>query len=336
MTKIAFQKPSGESYLGDSLELIQDKAFLKKYKGKINLIFTSPPFSLISKKKYGNEYGNEYILWLKKFAKPLTDLLTEDGSIVIEIGNAWEKGTPTFSTVPIEALLEFKKEANLHLCQEFICHNPGRLPSPAAWVTVERIRVKDSFTRIWWLSKNPNPKSDNRNILVNYSASMRNKIKKGMMHSGKRPSGHYIRDNFYNNKNVGSISPNFLNLFEDEYMYETAENTLSIPNSSIQKVYNDFCVNNNLQRHPARMQIGLSEFFIRFLTDSGDIVFDPFGGSNTTGMVSEVLKREWVSCEQNIDYIKGSLIRFFDENKSKDIIARMAEDGIRKMEVEQL
>ena len=50
MTKIVFQKPSGESYFGDSLDLINDKAFLKKYKGKINLIFTSPPFSLISKK----------------------------------------------------------------------------------------------------------------------------------------------------------------------------------------------------------------------------------------------------------------------------------------------
>lgn len=334
MPQIIFKKETGESYLGDSLELINNKNFTKKYKGKVNLIFTSPPFSLISKKKYGNEYGDEYVKWLTKFAKPLSDLLTDDGSIVIEIGNSWEKGSPTFSTVPMEALLEFKKSANLYLCQEFICHNPGRLPSPAAWVTVERTRVKDSFTRIWWLSKTPNPKSDNRNVLMNYSVSMRNKIKKGNMHSGKRPSGHYIRDNFYNNKNLGSITPNFLTLFENEYIYESLENTLSIPNSSTQKVYNDFCLSNNLQRHPARMQIGLSEFFIRFLTSQDDLVFDPFGGSNTTGMVAEVLKRRWISCEQNLDYIKGSLIRFFDENKSADIIKRLAEDCLREMECE--
>lgn len=332
MQQIIFKKPSGESYLGDSLDLINDKKFLAKYKGKINLIFTSPPFSLISKKKYGNEYGDEYIQWLEKFAKPLAKLLTDDGSIIIEIGNAWEKGFPTFSTVPLEALLKFKNTAQLHLCQEFICHNPGRLPSPAAWVTVERIRVKDSFTRIWWLSKTPYPKSDNRNILMNYSSSMRNKIKNGKMNSGKRPSGHSIRDNFYNNKNLGSISPNFLTLFENEYIYESLENTLSIPNSSNQKVYNDFCLKNNLQRHPARMQIGLSEFFIRFLTNPNDLIFDPFGGSNTTGMVAEVLKRKWISCEKNLDYIKGSLIRFFDENKSTDIIKRMAEDRLREVD----
>ena len=87
-----------------------------------------------------------------------------------------------------------------------------------------------------------------------------------------------------------------------------------------------------MQRHPARMQIGLTEYFIRFLTHENDIVFDPFSGSNTTGMVAEVLKRRWVRCEKNLDYIKGSLIRFFDEDKSVNIIKRMAESSLPKLE----
>ena len=92
-----------------------------KYKGKINLIFTSPPFSLVKKKKYGNKNGEDYINWLKEFSQPLTDLLTDDGSIVIELGNAWEKGSPTFSTVPMESLLEFKKESNSLTDKKVIC-----------------------------------------------------------------------------------------------------------------------------------------------------------------------------------------------------------------------
>ena len=330
MSKIIFKKKSGLSYHGDSLKLIKSNKFRKKYKGKINLIFTSPPFNLILKKKYGNKYGQEYIDWLSKFSEPLTDLLTEDGSIVIELGNSWNKGEPTFSTVPLESLLEFKRKSNLHLCQEFICHNPGRLPSPAQWVTVNRIRVKDSYTRIWWLSKTPYPKSDNTQILVKYSNSMLRKIKNGNVNAGKRPSGHTITDNFLKN-NGGSISPNFLNVSNGEFLFEDIENSLSIPNSNNQITYNKFCKDNKLPSHPARMQIGLTEYFVRFLTNENDIVFDPFGGSNTTGMVSEVLKRRWVSCEMNLDYIKGSLIRFYSENKSRNIIERLAGERVSKM-----
>tara|TARA_A100001015_G_scaffold318002_1_gene436510 strand:- start:788 stop:1771 length:984 start_codon:yes stop_codon:yes gene_type:complete len=321
-----FNKNESVSYQGDSLKLVKSKWFKKKYGGKINLIFTSPPFNLILKKKYGNEYGEEYVKWFSEFSKPLTDLLTDDGSIVIELGNSWEKGIPAFSTIPLEALLEFKRKSGLYLCQEFICHNPSRLPSPAEWVTVNRIRVKDSYTRLWWLSKTPFPKSDNKNILVQYSNSMRMKMKNKNVNPGIRPSGHKISDNFLKNNN-GSISPNFLTLNNQEYLFEGLENSLSISNSFNQKTYNLFCELNSLPKHPARMPIALTEYFIRFLTDENDLVFDPFGGSNTTGMVSEVLNRRWLSCEKNLEYIKGSLIRFYNENKSNNIIKRLAKKG---------
>jgi len=60
------------------------------------------------------------------------------------------------------------------------------------------------------------------------------------------------------------------------------------------------------------------------------LVFDPFG-SNTTGLVSEKLERNWVSSDMSLDYIKGSLIRFFSENKSKNIIKRMAREGVSEL-----
>jgi len=330
MSKIIFKNKIGASYCGDSLKLIKSKKFQKAYKGKIDLIFTSPPFNLVKKKKYGNENGQEYINWLTEFSKPLTDLLTEKGSIVIEMGNSFEKGSPIFSTIPLESLLSFKNKSKLYLCQEFICHNPARLPSPAEWVTVRRIRVKDSYTRLWWLSKTPHPKSDNKKILKEYSPSMRKKLQNGKISTGTRPSGHKITENFIKN-NGGSISPNFLEFNNGDYLFEKSENSLSIPNSSIQSNYNTFCRENNLEPHPARIQPNLIEFFIRFLTDEGDLVFDPFGGSNTTGMVSNKLERKWVSCEKNIDYIKGSLIRFYSESKSKNIIKRLAKKRISNL-----
>ena len=119
---------------------------LTKLKGKIDLIFTSPPFPLNRKKKYGNLRGEQYITWLASLAPIFSEYLATRGSVVIELGNAWNPGSPTMSTLPIKTLLRFLEAGDLHLCEEFICFNPARLPSPAEWVTVRREReVSDKF-----------------------------------------------------------------------------------------------------------------------------------------------------------------------------------------------
>jgi len=58
------------------------------------------------------------------------------------------------------------------------------------------------------------------------------------------------------------------------------------------------------------MPLDLPKFFIKFLTDEGDLVLDPFAGSNTTGAAAELLKRRWISIEVQSDYVASSLGRF--------------------------
>ncbi len=155
----------GTSYKGDSANILKETCF-DGFRHKINLIFTSPPFPLKRSKAYGNLNGQDYIEWLSSFGPIFKEMLALDGSLVIELGNAWQSGSPTMSLTPIQSLIELKKKGNFHLCQEFIWNNTSRLPSPAQWVSVERIRVKDAFTRFWWLSPTPRPKADNRQVLM--------------------------------------------------------------------------------------------------------------------------------------------------------------------------
>lgn len=161
---------TGKLYIGNSEELLT-RSLGAELRGKVQLIFTSPPFPLNEKKRYGNRQGEAYIKWFAAFAPLFANLLTPTGSIVIELGNAWEPQRPIQSLLPLQSLLSFvqHKEANLRLCQEFICHNPTRLPSPGQWVTVERIRVTDSYTHLWWMSRTDRPKADNRKVLRPYS-----------------------------------------------------------------------------------------------------------------------------------------------------------------------
>jgi len=60
------------------------------------------------------------------------------------------------------------------------------------------------------------------------------------------------------------------------------------------------------------MPASLASFFVHFLTDPGDLVIDPFAGSNTTGFVSELGGRRWVAIDQEKKYVEQSRIRFRD------------------------
>lgn len=292
---VAYTTRWGRMLHGKSDDLLGDGT-LACFEGRVNLIFTSPPFPLNRKKQYGNETGDSYVRWLCTFGPLFKQMLTPDGSIVIEMGNSWEPGIPVMSTLALRALLDFQSKNDLHLCQEFIWQNPARLPSPAQWVNVERIRVKDSFTKLWWMSPTWNPKANNRRVLQEYSKAMKGLLRKGSYNSGKRPSEHDIGETSFLKNNGGAIPSNVL----------TYANTLNMES------YQIYCRANKLQIHPARMPIDLAKFFIKFLTDPADIVLDPFGGSNTTGAAAEDLERFWISIEASEDYIKGSRGRFGD------------------------
>lgn len=301
LIKKAYKTSRGVMYHGTA-ESISNSPEFDSYRGKVQLIFTSPPFPLNRKKKYGNLQGEAYVHWLASLAPVLCDFLKPDGSIVLEVGNAWEPGKPVMSPLAIRSLLAFLDAGGLNLCQQFVVHNPARLPSPAQWVNVERIRVKDSFTFVWWMSKTDRPKADNREVLKPYSPSMMRLLETKKYNAGARPSEHHIGAKSFLKDNKGAIP----------------SNVLTLSNTASGDDYLKYCRDNNLKPHPARMPIGLPEFFIKFLTSPRNLVFDPFGGSNTTGAAAEQLKRRWISIEANESYIEASKGRFpfIDRKKS--------------------
>ena len=302
--KAFYSTSLGHAYQGRCEEVL---AGLKsRYEKRVQLIFTSPPFALNRKKKYGNLKGQQYVDWLASFADLFSQMLTEDGSIVLELGNGWDEGRPTMSTLPLEALLEFKRRGDFFLCQEFVCFNPARLPSPAQWVNVDRCRVKDAFTRIWWLSRSPRPKADNRKVLTEYSASMRKLLERGTYNAGHRPSEYNIGKKSFLTDNMGAIPPSVLAPPIAEVVSEIMRepcNVFSLTNTHNHDAYQDYCRRKKLVLHPARMPAKLVEFFVNFLTDIRDLVVDPFAGSNTTGAVAESLGRRWISIEVNSEYL---------------------------------
>jgi DNA modification methylase len=284
-----YRTSRGAAYLGDAL------GYLKQLDaGSVNLIMTSPPFALQRQKEYGNVGQSEYVQWFLAFAKEFHRVLADDGSLVIDIGGSWVKGLPIRSLYHFELLIALCTQADFYLAEEFYWWNKAKLPSPAEWVNVRRIRVKDAVDPVWWLSKSEFPKADNRKVLTPYSESMNELLKSGYQ-GGLRPSGHDITDKF-SRDNGGAIPPNLL----------------AISHTESNSRYLQRCRELKVKPHPARFPSALPEFFLKFLTDEDDLVLDPFAGSNVTGQVAEGMSRRWLGFELVDDYLKGSLYRFED------------------------
>lgn len=286
-TQPYYQTQMGASYLGDSLTLMRQIP-----DSSVNLVMTSPPFALKRKKEYGNVHAGEYVDWFLPFAEQMKRIIREDGSIVIDVGGTWTQGQPTRSLYHFKLVIEMVEALDLYLAQEFYWYNPAKLPSPAEWVTVRRMRVKDAVNTVWWLSKTPFPKANNRKVLRAYSDSMMSLLQNGYR-AKKRPSGHDISPKF-SQDNGGAIPPNLIEL----------ANTDSNSN------YLQACRNAGIKPHPARFPHGLPEFFIKFLTEPDDLVVDPFAGSVVTGDVCESLARRWIALEIQEEYLFSSRFRF--------------------------
>jgi DNA modification methylase len=276
----------GKAYATDSLQLMRSLPT-----GSVNLVMTSPPYALHFKKEYGNANQGDYIDWFLPFADEMRRIISDDGSIVIDIGGAWTPGQPTRSLYHFELLVALCKHTGLHLAQEFFWYNPAKLPSPAEWVNVRKIRVKDSVECVWWLSKTPWPKADNQKVLQEYSPDMKRLLTRGYK-AKVRPSGHIITKKFKDNG--GSIPGNII----------------ICGNNDANGHYLERCKETGHKPHPARFPIQLPLFFLRFLTDAGDTVLDPFAGSNTTGEACEEMSRNWIAVECNAEYLDASRFRF--------------------------
>ena len=72
-----------------------------------------------------------------------------------------------------------------------------------------------------------------------------------------RPSGHVLGKSSWEKNNGGAIPPNLL----------------QISNSESNSQYLRYCKACGVKGHPAGFLAGIPEFFIKFLTDKGDLLY---------------------------------------------------------------
>ncbi len=279
----------------------------------VNLLVTSPPYPLERQKQYGNRKGADYIDWLVELAAGWYEKLTDDGSLWLNLGNAWLKGTPEMSLYQERLLLRLVDDVGYHLAEKLYYASPNKLPGPAEWVTVRRIRVTDAVEHVYWLAKNPRPTANNANALRAYSESMRKRLAAGGERGAKRPSGHTLSPGAFAADHGGAI----------------ASNLVLASNSSSNDAYVRGCRERGLPVHPARFSEALPDLAIRLCTDrcSDPLVWDAFGGSGVTAQAADKLGVRWMLTEKSLTYLEGAAIRFENTPGFRSYFDRLDRDA---------
>lgn len=270
-----------------------------KIDAPIVLCLTSPPYALANPRAYGNICEHHYVDWITKTLEPVVKNLVDGGSLLLNVSNdIFMRGVPARSMYCERLILALHDRLGLHKVDQLIWSNPSKPPGPVQWASKERVQLNVAWEPIYWLTNNPrNLRSDNRRVLQEHSQRHLELIRSGgEQRIATSSDGAYaIRRGSYGNETAGRIPRNVLEFGHacaDQQMYKKNARALGLP------------------AHGAPMPLALARFLIEFLTEPGEIVCDPFGGSMSTARAAEMLGRRWLSSENILEYVLGAATRF--------------------------
>ncbi len=265
----------------------------------ITLCLTSPPYPLAKARSYGNPSEAEYVDWIVRQLEPIVQNLVQGGSIALNITNdAFLPGMPARSLYRERLLLALHDRLGLYKVDELVWANPSKPPGPVRWASIERCQLNVGWEPVYWLTNDPRAlRSDNRRVLQAHSERHLKLIAQGgEQRHGEYSDGAYrLHPGRFGNPTAGKIPRNVLTFGHacaDQRQYKRAARAAGLP------------------AHGAPMPLALASFLIEFMSEPGDLIVDPFGGSFTTAKAAELLGRRWLSTEIMVQYILGAAHRF--------------------------
>ena len=261
--------------------------------GSVDLLFTSPPFPLLSGKEYGTSTTAEWLEWMTGLVADWRDLLAPTGSMIFHLGEVYYRGLPVVSQYAERLAIKLEDELGLYRPGHLYWENTGR-KGPLVWCGIRRVRINHSVEPLLWLSKEPHCAADNRRVLRPYADRTRQQYLGQRFEPAKRPNGMIYGEDSFSKDNGGAIPGN----------------VIRCGNVSGMDAYSRACRAAGIKVHPARMPPKVAEFCIKLTTDEGDVVMDPFFGSGTTGAAATKLKRRFIGVERSLVYLDGAALRF--------------------------
>jgi DNA modification methylase len=266
----------------------------------IFLALTSPPYPLRTPRAYGNPPIEEYIDFICRIIEPIARNLVPGGNVVLSLSNdIFESKSPARSLYLEKLTIALCERLGLHLMDRLVWES-NKPPGPTKWASEQRMQLNMGYEPLLWFCNDPlKCIADNRRVLEPHTAAHKKLIENG---GEKRVAvngdGAYrIRQGSYSNPTEGKIPRNCFHIGN---------------NCSSQRAYKKAARELGLPTHGATMPLALARKLVKFMTDVGQLVVDPCGGSMTTPLACELEGRSWAATDIVLDYVRGGAERFTD------------------------
>ncbi len=293
---------------GDCMELIKQQP-----DNSVDLVITSPPYSDII--NYGKEVSikkpEEYVDWILPLFKEIYRVLKPSGSFILNINDNCKNGLR--NPYIYELIYRNNKETKLKLYDTYIWHKMNGIPNGSK----KRFRnttefifhfVKNQKELKWYMDR----------VLREPKKSYTDRLKspetisnQGKVVNGVRVDqiGH-MKPKEVNKKTIKYLTGN-TNKTKEGYNLPDTERVLPVlvrPDNVV-RFRTAGTERDNTIKHPAPFNTELPAYYIKFLTDEGDTVLDPFSGIGTTGLPCIKTNRKYIGYELNKKYVDFSVKR---------------------------
>lgn len=268
-----------EILIGNCFELIKNQP-----DNSVDLIITSPPYADIVNygKKVSTKKSKDYVDWLLPLFSEIYRVLKPSGSFILNINDKCDNGYR--STFIYDLISRNNNETKLKLYDTYFWHKKSGIPNGS----LKRFRNTTEF--IFHFCKDAKQMKFYMNRVLQEPITQK-KDNKQKVRYVKKVNELGFQDHTYKVREMPELV--------------RPDNVVRFPTAGGSR--------DNTIKHPAPFNKELPLYYIKFLTDEGDLVIDPFSGIATTGIACKELNRNYIGYELNEEYANFSIKRLNGE-----------------------
>lgn len=253
----------------------------------VHCVITSPPYPLARQRDYGGPAREEYVDWLCACLEPVAARLAPGGSLFLSLSNdIFETGSPARSLYRERLVIALYERLGLSKMDEWVWNNPNKAPGPLQWASKHRVQLNATWEPIYWFSNAPKACfADNRRVLRPHTDRHAKYVANGGAHSPAvfGDGANRRRAGAFSAQTAGAIPRNLLTVRH---------------NCQSQAAMRAWCKSEGIPIHSATMPLSIADLIVRFATEVGQLVADPFAGWGTSAVAAEINARRWIITER--------------------------------------
>ena len=265
---------------GDCFTLIKEQP-----DNSVDLVITSPPYADIV--NYGKNVSikkpKEYVDWFLPLMTEIHRVLKPSGSFILNINDNCNNGYR--NTFIYELIYRSQKETPLKFYDTYIWHKMNGIPNGS------KKRFRNTTEFIFHFIKDKHHVKFYMDRVMEQPAlatSQRAKYEWSVTNHGVIENGVRVKEKVVSYDKVIKEGVRPDNVFRFPTAGKARDNHI---------------------KHPAPFYKGLPAYFVKLLTDEGDVVLDPFAGISTTGIPCIETNRHFIGYELNPNYVEFGIKR---------------------------